>query len=407
MKKYFVAASLFLSSFTSFGAGYQLNLEGLRQLAMGGTGTAVPWDASTIFYNPGGLARLKSIQVYGSGLLIMPRTAFSNQTTDATSVKQTFMPVNFYFGGPIKEGSPWAVGVGFYTPAGSGLQWESNWIGRYITQSTQMKCFFVQPTVSYRVGQFMSVGLGLIYANGTLDIAQAMPVQDLYGNDAQAKLHGNAAGIGFNAGIHLKFSDELQLGFTYRSQVNMNIDGGSANFNVPTSLRTTFPNTTFETQLPIPQVASFGIGIKPIDFLTLQFDLNYTGWNSFDSLRINFTQTTSSLVNNHAPRHYRNTLTPRFGANFKVSRVLSLMCGAAYDPTPVTAGYVSPDLPDADRIVLTCGAAIKPMPGFTILAAIESTTSVKRAGSYNYGNFSGTYQTMAVTPGIGIYYNFK
>ena len=82
------------------------------------------------------------------------------------------------------------------------------------------------------------------------------------------------------------------------------------------------------------------------------------------------------------------------------------MAGAAYDPTPEPNGFVSPELPDADRIVLTCGISIKPIPRFTILAAFEATDAMKRAASYDYGGLSGTYKTEAATPGIGIYYNF-
>src|SRR3954469_5916263 len=106
MKKYLLASSLLLaSSMASFGGGYQLNLEGLRQLAMGGTGTAWPWDAATIYYNPGGLARLKSIQVYGSILFLTPATAFGSPQQNTVSAPQTFTPFSLYLGGPIQEDS--------------------------------------------------------------------------------------------------------------------------------------------------------------------------------------------------------------------------------------------------------------------------------------------------------------
>ena len=82
------------------------------------------------------------------------------------------------------------------------------------------------------------------------------------------------------------------------------------------------------------------------------------------------------------------------------------MGGFAYDPTPIPNGFVSPDLPDADRIVYTCGVSIKPLPRFTILAAFEGTSSVKRHASYDFGGFNGVYKTEAATPGIGLYYNF-
>ncbi len=408
MKKQLLAALLVCTTLSSFGAGYQLNLQGLRQLAMGGSGTAWPWDASTIFYNPGGLARLKNLQVYGSILSINPGTAYGNFQGSTRTQSQSFTPFNFYFGGTVKEGSRLGLGIGIYTPFGTGLRWDNNWAGRYIVQSIDLKCVFVQPTISYRLSDFLSVGAGFIYANGSFDYKQALPVQDMLSQDAALAMHGNATGVGFNLGLQMKASEHLQFGLTYRSQVNMDLSGGSANFNVPSSLKTNFPNTRFETSLPLPQVASFGVGIKPLrnERLTLQLDLNYTGWNSYDSLRINFYTHTSMLKDNHAPRHYRNTLTTRIGGCYKVSKVLSVMTGAAYDPTPVTSGYVSPELPDADRIIYTLGASVKPVKRVTILAACEFTSSLKRESKYDFGNFNGTYQTKAITPGIGVYYNF-
>jgi len=418
MKKQLLAASLLLASLTTFGAGYQLNLQGLRQLAMGGTGTAWPWDASTIFYNPGGLARLKSIQVYACGLFVMPATAYGNEMAGSStrSKQQTFVPFNAYIGGPIQEDSRFALGLGIYTSAGVGLSWDDNWMGKYIVQSISLEALSFQPTISYRISDFMSVGAGFVYTVGTFDYKNALPVESYYGSaytvEGEAHLHGNADGVGFNVGVQLKPSDNLQLGITYRSQVNLGLSGGAATFSVPTSLASSFPNTTFDSQLPLPQVGSVGIGYRIDQRLTLQLDLNFTGWSTFDSLRINFGEHTSSLQDMHEPRHYRNTLTPRIGANYKVSKVVSLMAGGAYDPTPVVNNFVSPDLPDADRIVLTCGIAIKPLPRFTILAAFEGTDAMKRTGNYiynqnaNVSNFSGTYKTVAASTGIGVYYNF-
>ncbi len=408
MKKHLLAASLVLGSLSSFGAGYQLNLQGLRQLGMGGAGTAWPWDASTIFYNPGGLSRLKNIQVNASLLMIKPNTGYGYYTGSTNSVDQTFTPFNFYVGGTVKKDSRLGLGLGVYTPYGLGLKWDDNWRGRFLVQNIELQSIFIQPTVSYRISDVVSVGAGFIYATGRFDMQQALPVQFSDGSLGQASLHGNANGVGFNVGLQLKFSDRVQAGLTYRSQVNMDLGSGSATFRVPTSLSTSFPNTKFDAALPLPQVASVGIGVKPLnnDRLTLALDLNFTGWETYDSLRINFATQTSSLKNNHSPRHYRNTLTTRLGANYKISKTVSVMGGAAYDPSPVRDGYVSPELPDADRVVLTCGAAVKPMKRVTIMAAIEFTNSVKRKGTYDYGNFSGTYQTQAVTPGIGFYYNF-
>jgi len=414
MKKHVITASLILSAMAAFGGGYQLNLQGLRQMAMGGTGAAWPWDASTIFYNPGGLSRLKGIQVYASSMVIVPSTAYGNRTNSGVvssnerTQNQTFMPFNFYLGGPIHEDSRLGVGLGIYTPFGSGLKWNDNWLGRYLVQSIELKTVFFQPTVSYRATEWLSLGGGFVFAAGSMDMTQAMPIHGSQGaglDDGQAHLHGSATGVGFNLGAQMKLSDNFQLGLTYRSQVNMDVSGGSAKFRVPGSLKDSFPTTTFDSRLPLPQVLTAGMGWRLGD-VTLQLDFSYTGWNSYDSLRFDFKKTTSSLQNVRAPRNYRNTFTPRFGLCYKISRVVAIMGGAAYDPTPVRNDFVSPDLPDADRVVLSCGVTVKPLPGLTIMAAFEGVNSVKRNGEYLYGGFGGVYRTTAATPGIGLYYTF-
>ncbi len=414
MKKHVLTASFLLSAMASFAGGYQLNLQGLRQLAMGGSGTAWPWDASTIFYNPGGLARLHGIQIYGSASFVMPVTAYGNRDNSGTTpasfqtTRQTFTPFNFYVGGRIQEYSRFAVGLGIYTPFGTGVSWDDNWIGKYIVQSIDLKTVFFQPTISFRASEALSFGGGFVFGTGTVDFRRAMPIHGSLGadnDDGQAHLRGNGTGVGFNLGVNFRARHNLQFGLTYRSQVNMDVDGGSATFNVPASLTDSFPNTTFRSRLPLPQVASVGMGWRLGD-VTLQLDLNYTGWNSYDSLRFDFKQTTSTLDNIRAPRKYRNTLTTRFGLNYKISRSVALMCGGAYDPTPVTNGYVSPDLPDADRIVLSCGISVKPLRGLTVMAALESINAVKRTGTYDFAGFSGVYKTGVVNPGVGLYYYF-
>ncbi len=412
MKKRVLAALVLLSSMDLFGAGYQMNLQGIRQMATGGAGTAWPWDASTIFYNPGGLGRLKSIQGYASFGLFMPTTAYGSSMSSSTTHSQTFVPFNFYFGGPIQEDSKFALGLGVYSTSHMGAEWDDDWQGSHMVRSIRFKAVMFQPTISYRVGDFLSVGAGFVYGAGTFDMTYALPYHGLLGpqsnlgDNGEARLHSNANGVGFNLGIQLRPSDNLQFGLTYRSQVVMNIVGGNASFTTPASLESAYPNTTFDSYLPLPQVASFGMGVRANEHLTLLLDLNYTGWSTHDSMRINFEQHTDRLQNMHTPRHYRNTLSARVGANYKISKVVSVMLGGYYDPTPVKNGFVSPDMPDANRVAGTAGIAIKPLPRFTILAGFEAMTSTKRTGTYNYGGFSGTWKSESATSALAVYYNF-
>lgn len=410
MKKHLlIATSLMLSSAMSFGAGYQLNLQGLRQLAMGGSGTALPWDVSTIFYNPGGLTSIDHIQAYANATFIMPNTKYIDYPTgtySANTREQTFVPVNFYIGAPVSYKSPVSVGLALYTPYGNGLKWDDNWRGRYMIQDIYFRATCIQPTVAYRINDMISVGAGFVYAMGHVELSRAIPITDQNGNDGKAELVGNGHGYGFNVGFQMAVSEKVQLGLSYRSQINMKVKKGSATFTVPQSLATSFPYTTFSSTLPLPQVISFGVGYHVNDDLTLQADVNYTGWAAYDSLVLDFKDNSAALADTRSPRRYKNIVAIRVGGHYVVSDKISVMLGAAWDPTPVRDGFVSPDLPDANRALLTGGLTYKPFEKLTIIGALEYVSGVKRTASFDAGGFSGRYQTKAFTPGIGISYDF-
>jgi long-chain fatty acid transport protein len=400
--------ALLLPGAMAFSAGYQLNLQGLRQLAMGGGGTAVPWDASTIFYNPGGLSRLDGFQAYGSVQLIIPRVQYVNEATGRSerTENQTFTPFNLYVGGTIKGVEGLGVGLGVYTPFGSGVSWADNWSGRYVIQNIELQSFFFQPTVSYRFNDAVSIGAGFVYAYGNVEVARALPIQYTSGLDGQAELDGNATGMGYNVGISLKAGEDWHFGISYRSRVDMHVKDGDATFTVPASAAPNFQNTSFDATLPLPEVLSIGVGWKAMEHLTLQADFNLVGWNAYDSLAFNYDKPVNGSNRTSAPRLYQNRLSARLGAHYQATGKLAFMLGGAYDPSPVRDGYVSPDLPDANRVVLTGGISYKPASKLTILAAIEYVSSDRRDSEYHEAGLVGRYQTKALTPGIGVTYDF-
>lgn len=410
MKKHFlVAGMLSLSAATAFGAGYQLNLQGLRQLAMGGSGTAIPWDMSTIFYNPGALTEFENVQAYASGQFIMPNTEYVQTPTGdykARTQSVVYPTFNVYLGGPVVDKSPVSIGLGVYTPFGSGTKWQNDWTGRYINQNIYLHTIFFQPTVAYRFNDIVSVGAGFIYAIGGVKINQAVPVLDANGNDGSAELKGDGHGLGFNVGVNVRAGDRVHIGIDYRSRVNMKVKRGYARFTVPTAVTTEFPYTPFSSSLPMPQVLSLGIGIDVTERLTIQADVNFVGWSAYDTLAFDYLNNTSTLQDTKAPRRYKNTLAIRLGAHYKFSDKIAAMIGGAWDPSPVRDGYVSPDLPDANRGIFTAGLTYNPVPRLTILGAAEFVSTIKRDASYDAEGFSGRYQTKAFTPAIGVSYDF-
>lgn len=406
----FTASAIAVSSM-AFAGSFQLNLQGIRQTAMGGSGVAMPWDASAIFFNPGGLARLDGIQAYASVNLVNPGVRYVQAPTGGYTYEtnsHTSTPFAVYVGGRISKDSKLAVGLGIYTPFGSSAHWDDNWVGRYITQTISLQSIFFQPTVSYRINDFVSVGAGFVYAIGSVDITKAIPLMDMQGNEGQAKLKGNANGIGFNLGVQLKATDKLNFGISYRSKVKMEVNNGDATFTVPKSAAGNFPAglaTDFKSKLPLPEILTVGASYKATRDLTIQADVVFAGWKTYDSLSFDFAENTAALKDTHDPRSYKNTVAFRLGGHYQIGQ-FAVMAGGAYDPTPTRDNLLSPDAVDANRITLSCGASYQPIPKLSIMAVLNYTTTAKRDVTYDPANFKGAYQIKSLLPGLGISYNF-
>ncbi|MCB0697103.1 MAG: outer membrane protein transport protein [Chitinophagaceae bacterium] len=412
MKKHFLLIGSLLFSSMVFGAGYQLNLQGMRQLAMGGTGVAVPWDASTIFYNPAGLTSIRNVQVYGSMNALMPRTRYVSAPTGTDiqdAAAKTYTPFNVYIGGPLAYKSPVSIGLGVYTPFGTGISWDDNWTGRYMVQSISLQTVFFQPTVSYQLTDEISVGAGFVYAIGNFDYTKALPLTNANGQEANAELTGKGHGVGYNLGIHIKANENVQFGINYRSQVNMKVKRGYARFsNIPSSVSSSFINTAFESSLPMPQVLSIGMGWQINENLKLQVDANYTGWAAYDTLSFDFENNTDKLDDIHSARRYRNTVTLRAGVHytFRNDRWAGML-GTAYDPSPVREGFLGPDLPDAKRWLATGGLSFKISERLSAIGVVEYVFSEVRTGLSTENGFKGKYHTKVINPGLAITYDFN
>jgi len=402
-----LTATALTASSLAFGGSFQLNLQGIRQTAMGGTGVAWPWDASAVFFNPGGISRLKSLEAYGSINFVTPNVKYVQTPTGgytASSNTHTTTPFAVYFGGPVKKGSRIGVGIGVYTPFGNKLDWGNSWTGRYVVESISLKSIFIQPTVSYAINDIISVGAGFVYGFGTVDITKAIPIQDAAGNDGQASLSGNANGVGFNLGVQVRATEQLQFGVSYRSKVNMKVNEGDAMFTVAPSVAANFPNTIFSSELPLPEILTVGAGYRVTKDLTLQADIVLAGWKTYDSLSFDFAEN-KAVQDTHDPRDYKNTVAFRLGGHYQIGQ-FAVMAGGAYDPTPTRDNLLSPDAVDANRITLSCGATYQPLPRLSIMAALNYTTTPKRTASYDPAGMQGAYQIKSLLPAIGVSYSF-
>ena len=245
MSKLILAA--FLLPFIGIGQGYQVNLQGQVQQGMGGAGTGLMHDASAIFFNPAGASFVDRSEVT---IGMTPTFAKGEFTENNTSVvANTTSPIGTPFSAyglfQVNDSSKLKLGLGIYTPFGSTVEWEEGWVGRFALTRLALKAIFFQPTVSFRITDKIGIGAGFVYSYGTVNLRKDIPLQDQNGDFAKVELAGKGHGFGYNVGLYFEPTDYLSFGLTYRSQVNMDITGGTATFTVPSSVKEKFPSGSF------------------------------------------------------------------------------------------------------------------------------------------------------------------
>ncbi|MGB3619522.1 MAG: outer membrane protein transport protein [Catalinimonas sp.] len=422
MKRLLYAVALLGLGGPAWAGGYQVSLQGQKQIGMAHTGTGLALDPAALFFNPGAMSHLRENGFTVGGSAIFGATAFVADGSNRTY--RTDNPVGTPFAayavwGPTPETvSQVKFGIGVYTPYGSSVQWEDEWAGRYALQQLSLRAISVQPTVSYNIVDRVGIGAGFVYTFGGVNLQRDLPIASQNGDPATVELDGSARGFGFNIGLFVQPVDAVSVGLSYRSRIDMRVDEGSADFRVPGAARASFPaDNTFDAELPLPAVASVGLGIQVTERLLLAVDANLTFWSAYDSLTFTYTEalTVEGLPTSRtsSPRAYEDALALRLGAQFKATEALALRAGAYYDQTPVQDGYLTPETPDADRLGVSLGVGYR-IGGVEIDASLLFITGAEReqtdadidAAGTAGDVLAGRYQLGAVIPGVSASYRF-
>lgn len=408
MFRRFALFFLLLSVFgTTQAGGFQVNLQSVRAAGMGHTGAGLYFDASAMYFNPGALSF-----VYGPSLntgvnLIFAGISYREPapgTYTAENESGVGTPFGFFFSHSIKRN--FAAGLAVYTPFGSSVQYPDDWKGQFALREISLKTVFIQPTLSYNFLDQIGIGIGPVFALGSLKLRRALPLDNPAGESGEALLEGNGNGIGFNAGIMWSPKPKFNIGLSYRSQVKFRAENGDATFTVPTSVQDLFPSSTFSAEITLPATTTLGIGVYPTKNLTLAVDVNYVGWQVYERLAFDFAENTESLEDLDSPRNYENSWIFRVGAEYHKKLAnkweARLRGGVYYDLTPVQDGYTTPETPDSDKWGFSGGLSIDYYWFGGIDFSLLWVEGNERTDTNLETNFGGTWKARALIPGIGI-----
>ncbi len=404
---------LVLGTSLALGSGYSIYEQGAKAMAMSGAFTAQANDVTAIFYNPAGLTQLKGFNLSVGTTLIFPKSAFTGPTDIDPNLyneleDQTFFPSTFYASYQVND--QLALGLGFFTPFGLGTNWGNNWVGKHLATESDLKTFFLNPTVAYEVTPGLSIGVGLEYviAEITLNRAAYFTPRDLWG---KVELGGDDTAIGWNAGLRFQATDQLALGVSYRSEVALELDG-TATFDFPSvnpvvnaEVAALFPESKGIAPLTLPSFLAVGVSFQPTDELTFEVDWLQIGWSAYDKLSVDFKNETAAVTDTDSPKNWEDSYSIRFGVQYQLNDDLAIRGGVMRDNDPAPDETLDPILPGADRTLFSLGLGYT-MDNLQIDGGYMLLLQDDREISTSEIDWNGKYESIATLFAISFGYSF-
>lgn len=362
-------------------SGLAIPEQGAAAMAMSAAMTARSENLSAIFYNPAGIDYVENNEVFVGLTPIMPSHTYTH--TGGTSLdaeSQTFLPPQLYAARRFSDRI--VAGVGVYAPFGLGTDWGKTWNGRYTSTFAEIQAIYVNPTLSYKLNDTVTLGIGVSYVNSSAIIEKMVDTGlKLYGStgnpafisayDSEFKLDGSGSGFGFNLGALLRPMEKLQLGISYRGATDIEYEGdakfthdqdikaipvaGTALYN---GVAAAMPaKQGGKATLHLPWMLNLGGMYTFTERWDASVDVDFVGWSVYDKLTIDFADDLP-YPEQTAAKDWKNSYVLRFGTSYDLTPMLSVMGGFLYDTTPVPDETFDGQLPDNNRTGISVGAGL-------------------------------------------------
>lgn len=443
-----------LASASASGSGFSLLEQSASGLGRAFAGTAaIADDATTVYFNPAGLARLKGVQVvaavsgvdvntrfHNSGSLPALGQALGGEGGDAGGL--SIVPA-VYLSVPLTDSL--TFGLGLNAPFGLKTDYDAGWMGRFQALRSEVKTINVNPALAWAPNEHMSFGVGVSYQRIKAVLTNAVnydavvfsgvygsvyaaalqagltPAQAAAAANAQAgglvalvpglqgtaRVEGDDTAWGFNLGALFDLGDSTRVGIAYRSAIKYGVTG-NVDFVAPTTAN---PTAAFVIQaasggpladgpvgldLKLPDSATLSLVQQMGERASLSFDAAWTGWSSVPQLQI---VRASGAVLSTTPEKWKDTWRFALGGDCKVAANWTVRAGIAYDQAPVPSSTRTPRLPDNDRTWFAVGAGWDPTSalhvdlGYAHLMAKNAPLNQNAGSAAAYGLLAGTQKT--------------
>lgn len=410
MKK--IALMSLVASSVLLAGGYKIPETSTNSLALGGANIAHVNSADAAYDNPANMVFMSDTNHIEADLIYINTSPTKFQGTvsgagpyDLKAEEQNFLLPSLHYVSPSLGDSGARVGVSIVVPGGLSREWKEE-PAKTSSEEFTLEIVEVNPTAAFKVTDKLglAVGFRIVHTSGVVKSSGTVAPGPIV---ASRDMTGDSVDFGYNLALAYHPTDNLEIGLTYRSQVNLTVEGdaklntsaGPASYDGPASVT-----------IPLPASFNAAIAYTFPTKTTVEFVYERTYWSSYQALDFDYPTTLTNPVLKSAfddpkDRSWEDTNTFRIGVTQELD-VFTLMAGFVIDETPTPEKTLNFESPGSDSMSVSFGGRYKIDKNFDIgLAALYSMKDDRTIdGSVNDNNINGTFSdsnVLMISAGLG------
>ncbi|WP_248731285.1 outer membrane protein transport protein [Pseudomonas sp. MWU13-2517] len=423
MLKTTLSLAVTMASSQLFASGFALNEQDVAGMGTGFAGRSSSADnASTVYGNPAGMARLEGQQITGGVAAIDASTDIKDAggrsfgSNKGDMVPFTGVPFGFYTN---KLNDQWAIGFGVYAPFGLVTDYERGFQGRSFGSYSKVSVITLQPTVSYAFNDRVSIGFGptINRISGKLESELALTPNPAVPN-TNITIKGDDTAVGFNVGVLVQATDTTRVGLTYHSKVSYKLEGHTE-VTAPTPTAALLASGKYDASLKIDTPESYDLSVTQDinDAWKVYAGSTWTRWSRLKDITVNNEGVTRAgglaapqIVGTITePQNWHDTWAYAVGTSYQVTKQVVLRTGLTFDQSPTNNTDRSPRIPTGDRTIFSVGLGYEVMPNMMVDLAYsylkEEPVKVNKSNALG-SSYSAKYENSANGFGLGVTYKF-
>ena len=382
------------------GAAYIYELANPTDTAFGGAGQAArAQDAGTVFTNPAGMTRFNGNAALASGGLLYLYANFDPDggTTIAGTDGSTteFVPYgSFAYVHSVSDRLK--LGVSVQNNFGLALDWGNNWVGRYTATEAAILAPQVQPTMAYKINDWLSVGAGAGLTLGYLDAKLRVNNKEPGLGDGKMQYRDTYFAVQGNFGIMLNPGPNTRIGLRYLTETELDFEDNPEFSRMgPLTGAITDQIIKLDLGMNMPQAVMLGAYHDLNEKWAVLGSVGWEQWSRFGALEVSVNESPDVT----AELEYDDVWHVGVGAQYKYNSKWTINGGFSFDTALSSDKHRSLAIPLGKMYRFGTGAEYKKRNDLTLGAAItvmyEGNLPID--ADSNGGHVSGRYKNVSLT----------